>query len=524
MVIQNKTVLQFRNISLSFGDKTLFSSISGSIIALDKIGLIGNNGCGKSSLLKIFNETIKPNSGVLEKTGTTEYVSQIDLNMYRREIFLYKYIEDSYEEWWEVLYEYERLFGKTIVENRVVGTLSGGELVKVNIAMALAKKPDILLLDEPTNHLDLKSIKELVVLLNDIDIPFIVISHNVDFLNKVVKTIWEIDNKNLLVHGGNYNFYSEQKRLTQEAKLRKYEQNMKELKKIERVKMQENIRAQRSKKVGMDIGKKHDRRTDRFATGFFKNSSEKSGAQKKAKLEHKEEELTDRMKRFKIVRRKNIYLDLQSEQKSGLIISITDAKLLLPNKSLLINDINLNIYHQDRIAILGDNGSGKTTFVKQLSFGDHPLLQGKVKHGAEYKILYVDQKYDLVKPELAITENIQLVNPSINYENIRRVLGNMGFSSDFDTNKTAKDLSGGETARLAFAMATNSNVDILVLDEPTNNLDIESISVIVEALSNYRGTLIVISHDLNFLTSINIEKYLEIRNKLINPKYLDDFV
>lgn len=524
MNIQNKAFLQFYNLSLSYGDKSLFKSISGSIVKKDRIGLVGINGSGKSSLLKILAGLIGPNSGFVSKVGTIEYVAQIDLDLYRKEIQIYKYIETSFDEWWQVLSEYESLFGKTLEENRIVSTLSGGELVKLNITIALIKKPDILLLDEPTNHLDLKSLNEVENLLNNINIPFILVSHNVNFLNQVVKTIWEIENQKIVVYGGNYSFYSEQKGLIQDARLRQYEEKRKELKKLERVKTQEQKRAQRSKKVGTDISKKHDRSTDRFATGFFKDAAENRGAQKKALLESKEKEITDSMNQLKVDKRKNIYLDLQSEQKNGLIISISNGELLLPNKSLLLKDLNFNIYHQNRIAILGENGSGKTTFVKQLSFNNHSLLSGVIKYGAEYKTLYVDQKYDLITPELTITENIQSANPSINYENIRRVLGNMTFSSDFDINKTAKDLSGGETARLAFAIATNSNVDVLVLDEPTNNLDIETVEVISEALKDFTGTLIVISHDIHFLKNIDIKKFLEIKNKSLILKTIDNLI
>lgn len=524
MNIQNKAFLQFNNLSLTFGDKNLFNSISGSIVKKDRIGLVGINGSGKSSLLKILAGLVEPSSGFINKAGTIEYVAQIDLDLYRKEIPIYKYIETSFDEWWQVLSEYERLFGKALEENRIINTLSGGELVKLNISIALVKEPDILLLDEPTNHLDIKSLIELENLLKNINIPFVVVSHNVNFLNKVVKTIWEMDSQKIFVYGGNYDFYAEQKELSKEAKLRQYEEKRKELKKLERIKTQEQKRAQRSKKVGTDISKKHDRSTDRFATGFFKDAAENRGAQKKVMLESKEKEITDSMNQLKVDKRKNIYLDLKSEQKNGLIISISKGELLLPNKSLLLINLNFNIYHQDRIAILGENGTGKTTFVKQLSFNNHTLLSGVIKYGAGYKTLYVDQKYDLVTPELTIRENIQSANPSINYENIRRVLGNMTFSSDFDINKTAKDLSGGETARLAFAIATNSNADVLVLDEPTNNLDIETVEVISEALKNFKGTLIVISHDIHFLNNIDIKKFFEIKNKSLILKTIDNLV
>ncbi len=515
MNVLNKTKLQFSNLSLAYGDKILFDSISGSILEKDKIGLIGINGSGKSSLLKILAGINESKKGFLVKAGTVEYVAQLDLELYRRKIPLYQYVEETIDEWWFALSEYKKLFNKSLEENRIINTLSGGELVKLNISIALMKKPDILLLDEPTNHLDLGSLKELENLLNNISIPFVLVSHNVNFLNKVVKTIWEIDNQKITVYGGNYDFYSEQKKINWEAKSRLYEEKRKELKKLKRSEIQERKRAQRSQKVGKEIGRKHDRSTDRFATGFFKNSSEKSGAKRKVMFDDKKNELEEKLKKLKSIQRKNIHLDLQTSMKSGLIISISNGKITLPDNTVLIDQLDFGLYHKDRFAIFGDNGSGKTTFVKQLIYKNHPLLSGDIKEGFEYKTLYVDQKYDLIKPEQSVVENIKSANLSISYENIRKILGNMNFSDDFDINKKAKDLSGGETARLAFAIATNSSIDLLVLDEPTNNLDIETVDTISYALKLFEGALVIISHDIDFIEKIGIENILEIKNKIL---------
>ncbi len=524
MNIQNKTLLQFSDLSLSYGDKTLFNSISGSIVATDRIGLIGINGSGKSSLLKILAGLIKPDFGQVNKVGLIEYVPQIDLDLYKKDEPLYKHIENLYEEWWLVLSKYEELFESTLEENRIIKTLSGGELVKLNISIALVRNPDVLLLDEPTNHLDLNSLKKLVKLLKNIDIPFVIVSHNISFLNQIVNIIWEIDKEELLVYGGNYDFYKVEKDKMIKAQIDQYEVEKKKLKKEKLALQKANIQYAKKQAKLTRMARTNDRSLPKIVRNAIKLKVQTNYGVNKIKKEKNIEEVNQKVKELEIRKRKNLYLDLISEPKSGLIISISNGKLKLPNSTILVDEINLSLYHKDRLAILGNNGSGKTTFVKQLVYNHHPMLSGNIKYGSEYKVLYVDQKYDLVKVEQTITENIQSANPSINYENIRRVLGNMNFSSDFDINKTAKDLSGGETARLAFAIATNSSIDMLVLDEPTNNLDIETVEVISQALRYFKGTLIVISHDIHFIKSIRIEKVLEIKNRRIISKTINNLV
>lgn len=228
------------------------------------------------------------------------------------------------------------------------------------------------------------------------------------------------------------------------------------------------------------------------------------------------EKLSIDLQKLKIKKRKNIYLELPCKERSGLVVSINSGLLILPSGIELLSEIDLKVHHDDRIAILGNNGSGKTTLVKQLIYCTHPLLQGEIKYGAKYNTLFVDQKYDLIKPEMSIYQNLHENNQVLSNENVHRVLSNLGFSKDHDIEERAKTLSGGETARLAFAIATSSNIDMLILDEPTNNLDTETVQVISDALQGFRGTLIVISHDMHFLRSIGIQRYYTIEEKKLN--------
>jgi ATPase subunit of ABC transporter with duplicated ATPase domains len=520
MRTKQKTLLQFNNLSLSYGDNVILNGISGSIKVNDRIGLIGINGSGKSSLLKILTEQIKPDSGTIQSKARIEYSPQLNLEMYRTDEPLYKYLQKRDEQWWNVLIKHEEIFGISLNENQPLNTLSGGELIKVNLSLVLAQDPDIVLLDEPTNHLDLKSLEELNKVLNNLEIPYIIVSHNTDFVNKTVNTIWELKDGKLKIYGGNYEFYKEQKSHELEAKKRKYKAKKKEIQKLEKSLENEQRRAQRSYRTGRKFAKFGG--TDGFAQTYLTDKAEKSAATNRSNLLSKKAEARKEMEGYKADKRKPVYLDFYTKPKNGLIIRIKNGKLSVNNSTTLLEELNFTIHHGDRIAILGDNGSGKTSLVKEFNYKGQKFLTGNIGYGEEYKTLYVDQQYDVVQPNLTVIENILKYNRKINYENARRILGNLSFPMDYDINKKAKKLSGGEVARLAFAIATSSKVDLLVLDEPTNNLDIETVGVIADTLVEFQGTLVVISHDISFLKRINIKNVYEIKNSSLNETDLDN--
>lgn len=507
MNLQKKTLLQFNNLSINFDYKAILDDVSGAILDNSKIGLVGINGSGKSTFLKALAGILPSYEGGISTNQSVEYVQQIDLEAYRLDEFLYSYLESLFPEWWNALSIYEDIFGKALSEGMKVKNLSGGELVKLHISVALAKSPQILLLDEPTNHLDLSSLRKLEKFLKSTDIAFIIVSHNVQFLNKVIEEVWELNEGKISVFGGNYDFYRQKKVEEIDSKKRQYEVKKKEQRKLLVSARKDRDRSLRNLKKGAMM---HSPGEDKFFKGFFGNNSQKKAGKNKLAFDNKQEELSKDLERLKIKERKLIYLDLNINRKKGLVISISDGKLTLPNDKILISDINVSLYHGERIAILGENGSGKTTLSKQLEYNNNSLLKGDINYGSKYKTLFVDQKYDVVSPDLTLIENLRERNKSINYENSRRLLSNLGFLDESVINRKAKTLSGGETSRLAFAIATSAVIDVLILDEPTNNLDIETVEVISEALASYDGTLIVISHDVGFLKNINIDKYYSI--------------
>jgi len=524
MNLQKQTLIQFNNLFVKYSETPILDNISGSVCVGDKIGLIGINGSGKSTLLKCIGNIAKPNSGNIFTNSTIEYVPQLDLDLYRSDMRLFEYLENQHEDWWLVFKQYENLFQSQLSESRIVSTLSGGEIVKLNIATALSNSPHLLLLDEPTNHLDLKSLQQLETALLNSSTAFVIVSHNINFLNSVVNIIWEIDKGKLNVFGGNYDFYFSEKERVIQSRLDQFEVVRKKIRKEKEALLNANARFQ--KKLGKlkRMAKTNDRSIPKIVRNGIKMKVEKGFGINKIKKESAIEDLTNDLNKLKIINRKNVYLELSNEKKSGLIVSLEKCTLILPNHVHLIDDINFTIHYGDKIAILGNNGSGKTTFVNQLVYEKHDSLRGTVKYGHPYITLFVDQKYDFINPEKTILENIQASNKNINYENIRRILSNLGFSFEYNINVKASTLSGGETARLAFAMATSSNIDLLILDEPTNNLDIETVRVISESLCEFQGTLIVISHDIHFLKDINTNKVYVITDKKLTSESLDNLI
>jgi len=475
--------------------------ISGSIVDGNRIGLIGVNGSGKSSLLQCIAGLTDKYTGDIVRNCSVEYIPQLDFELYRKDVPLHQYLGDIYEDWWKVFREYEKLFKSKLEDDRILSTLSGGEIVKLSLALALVKSPEVILFDEPTNHLDLNSLKALRSVLINANFSFVIVSHNINFLNSTANTIWEIEKGNLNIYGGNYKFYKEEKNNLVVKQKEEINALNKEINKLQKVSSHKYSQAR-------SLHKKVSSRNPYVRKLAGKKS--RNAKILKTETEKKTIELIEKKKKLL---NKNAYIDLNTEQKSGLILSINKGWLILPNNQELIKDMDMNIYHENRIAILGDNGIGKTTLIKQLDYNKNKLIKGDITYGSEYKTVYVDQNYDLVHPEKSIFENIPVNNKLITYENVRKVLGNVCFPSDWDIQKTVSTLSGGETARLAFAIATSSDIDLLILDEPTNNLDIDTVEVISKSLREFNGTLIVISHDMHFLKEVDIKDLYIIKNR-----------
>lgn len=505
---------QTKNLSfeLPHTGEVLFENIDLSIEAGDKIALVGRNGSGKTTLLKILNGELQPTTGEIKFKGITATVSQLNFDQITSNQPIYEFIQAQHEEWWKVTEILEQKFKLTMDDlDRAINSLSGGELVKMNLAIALAKKPDILLLDEPTNHLDIESIEILRGFLEDFEGGFVIVSHNRFFLDLVVNEVWELDEKTVRRFGGNYSDYNLQKETISQGKARDLEAAQKELKKARRAKQAEEKRAARSNKEGKKA--KADRSMSSYERGWFAEKASQSAGKKGSAAAKKIEDAANKVEGLKTRKSKRAYIEIQSENARINIINLDNVDVSLGNTTL-IGNINLSIKYGDRIVITGPNGSGKTTLVKTIQgLGGYTETVGEVKRNENASILYMSQKYDIVDPNLSLVENMQKANPLLSYEEARRYLGNVLFYQTEDVEKLAGTLSGGETARLSFAMITSFPVSILILDEPTNNLDIETLEIITDSLNNFPGAILLISHDIDLMQDLNIEQAYKIENK-----------
>jgi len=513
-----KTLLQTNNIFFESDAHSLLEGITLSLLRGDRIALIGKNGSGKSTLLKILAGLLQPTKGSIHASGLTYYLPQFDLELLQKEQSLYDYLSGECEEWWQVLLVLEKYFAMPNVDAaKLLKDFSGGEVVKIHLAIALVLSPDILLLDEPTNHLDLQSQDILKGILEEFVGAYIIVTHNEFFLHAVARKVWEIEERKVTVWGGSYAQYLEERQRLLDAKTRQYEVKKKEMKKVKESIAREEIRAARSKRIGREV--KSGRSMDRFATSYFGNKASASAGDNKQKLTGLLADKKQDMEVLKVSVSRPAVLSLHAGKRGkNTLLKIAEGLLHIGESGISIEGISLTLTYGDRVLFSGKNGSGKSSLIKGILQNDKDIfLDGEVYMAADMKAMYLSQKYEIVKPELSVMENMLRVSTTISYEEVRKQLGNMLFFGKENIEKKAAVLSGGEIARLAFAMITVSPIDLLILDEPTNNLDIQTVNAITTSLQEFQGSIIVISHDIEFLHAIGIETaYLLYEGKFLS--------
>jgi ATPase subunit of ABC transporter with duplicated ATPase domains len=516
MSIDRQPYLIAENLSYTLDStEPLFQEIHLSLSANDRIALVGSNGIGKSTLLKLLSGQIQPTQGLLTRQGSTYYLPQISTirDAIQAEP-VFDFLNKISSEWWEIEQRLETTFNTSLDLSIPMQDLSGGELTKLFLAVGLARSPDLLLLDEPTNHLDYQALEELRQVLCQFAGAFVIVSHKPFFLDQVTRTTWELTSEGLQVYGGNYSLYREQKRLEQAAKVRSHETARKELKRAKAAAVREQERAAQSSHNGRKRELSND--LPRIVAGAWKRKAEVTAAKLKSQHESAIADATQKVSATKVKTHKTTNIQLtEKSQKSRTLIEVNHATLWIENR-LLLKDIQIQVASCDRLAIAGVNGSGKSSLAKAI-LGTDPAatLQGDVRL-ATMKTVYLDQSYALVDRTQTVLENMQRANPALNYQLLRQQLGHFLFFND-TVYKSASVLSGGELARLAIAMITVSELDLLILDEPTNNLDITTVDQMVEALNDYQGALWVISHDLDFLSRIGITRSFQLKQQTLQP-------
>lgn len=482
----------------------------------DKIALVGANGSGKTTIMKLITKELTPTKGAVEVHGNVVYLPQVHFDL-PKEKELYEFMSTFTDNWWEVLEYAQAKFGlKELSPNQKIGSLSGGELMKVYLSQFLMKQPDILLLDEPTNHIDILSLEVLIKTLKEFPGTVICASHDTFFINQFANRVVEIDNRELIAYGGNYDFYVSQKLVMDNAHgrhvfaLRQKENRLRRALKIE------SKRAQRSVEKGISL--QGDRSMARIQKGYFKDKAMKSTAKITASLENKKERVYQKIKGMeKFVPKKVSFLFADRDAPHDLLFAIKDGTLTVDGHTLLTN-IDMTIKRGERITLLGRNGAGKTLLMKAILGVETERIQlsGEVFRGenmSEYigqdfgKIvsLYKDSEQDLVDAFDGEKQNV--------YKNLVGILG----LSAMDVFREVESFSGGELTKLLLLDLSNKPLDMIILDEPTNHLDIISQNSLITALQQFQGTLLVTSHKLGFLAALGLHRAYVLAHGTVSP-------
>lgn len=522
--------IQLNHITKAYSQDIILDDITMKITDGEHIAIVGENGCGKSTLLKIIAklEPCQEGEVLISKQTTIAYLHQ-QFDCY--EGIVLEYLMQAYQEVAKIQEQMQALedrmqtanaselevqlrkygnlqerfehmegyqlmtFVEQIAQGLQIGhllkrqyaTLSGGEMARVNLARQLLCKPDVLLLDEPSNHLDFAGIRWLENYLINLKETVIIVSHDRTFLNHTVKKIYEISWGELQMYQGNYDTYRKQKQERFLLLQQNYEEQQKEIKK-----MQDTIR--------------------RFRQWGHEGDNEKF--YKKAKMLEKRLENLERIKR-PLQLQKSMHIELNEKQQSSKkVLELKDISKSYGIK-VLFDQMSASIYWRERIAICGENGTGKSTLIKMI-MQEERMDQGDIMIAPTIEIGYLPQMIRFPKEDqtILITAQYEL---KMNEEDTRRYLIRFGFDH-MDMSKRLSMLSGGERTRLKLAFILSREVNMIIFDEPTNHLDVSSIEIIETVLNNYTGTLLVVSHDRYFIQSScnkvwmikggNIQEYL----------------
>jgi len=519
-------VLSCSNISISFGTDQILEDVSFNISHDDRVGLVGVNGAGKSTLFKILAGELQPDSGeiftakgnrigYLEQNSFLEssktlwdeliscYSQIIDMEKHIRQLEKEISIEKDSQRLASVMKEYDALLvrfenmggyeynsrvkgvlhGLGFDENefsRKVSTLSGGQKTRLALAKLLLEEPDVLLLDEPTNHLDMDALEWLEDFLKSYKKAILVISHDRYFLDAVTGRTIELENCHCKVYNGNYTFYIKQKMQEREIQQRHYEQQQKEIARIE---------------AFIEQQKRWNRERNIIAA----QSRQKAlGRMEKV---NKPDNLPGRIKlKFK-----------SGIPSSNDVLSVENLTMEYPGNPLFSN-ICFNLRKNEKAFILGPNGCGKSTLLKLL-VGKLMPVSGSIEYGHNIRVAYYDQEFSELDENNTIIEEVWNGNEELNQTQIRNVLASFLFRGE-DVFKRISVLSGGEKSRVALAKLILSDANFLILDEPTNNLDINSREVLEEALQEFDGTILAVSHDRYFVNKL-ATRILEFKNNSV---------
>ncbi|MHA4846019.1 ABC-F family ATP-binding cassette domain-containing protein [Flavitalea antarctica] len=528
-------MLNLQNITYSHPNKDLlFNNLSFSVNQNSKIALIGNNGSGKSTLLQIIAGVLHPTDGSVQSASKPYYIPQlfgqfneftvaqalaIDRQLQALHDILRGDVSDEnlsvLDDNWTIEERCESALAHWGLESldpwQKMKYLSGGQKTKVFLAGIDIHNPGIILLDEPSNHLDIAGRKLLYDFIASVNATLVVVSHDRKLLN-IPDTVYELTKKGITIYGGNYDFYSQQKSIeanAAEQDLRNLDKSLRKAKEVERdsIERQNKLNA-RGKKKQEKSG------VPTIAMNTLRNNAEKTTARIKDVHAEKVGMISEERN---VLRSALAGMDKMRFGFSNT--SLHTGKILFEAKEINFGygksriwkkDLTLHIKSGERVSIKGLNGSGKTTLIKIIS-GELQSSVGTV-HRAINEAVYIDQEYSLIDNQLTVFEQALAFNNSgLQEHEIKIRLNRFLFSKEFWDKKCA-GLSGGEKMRLMLCCLTISQnaPDIIFLDEPTNNLDIQNIKILTDAVNEYAGTIVVVSHDEYFLEEINVIRTIDL--------------
>jgi ATP-binding cassette subfamily F protein 3 len=525
-------LLQVNQLSKYYGADLILSNIKLELQSRDRVALVGRNGAGKSTLLKIIaghlsfddGELIKPkevtigylaqNTGLEsnlsiwdEMLSVFEHVRNMEKSLrnleeqiadpstfnnpakYERTLKEYDQLQIKFKE--QGGYQYEAdirsvLHGLNFHDSSaMIASMSGGQKTRLALGKLLLTKPDILILDEPTNHLDIETLSWLEQYLQGYDGAILIVSHDRYFLDKVVTQVYEVSRHQIRKYPGNYSSYLDQKAANYEREMKLYEKQQQEIADLQ---------------------------------DFIQRNLARASTTKRAQSRRKQLDKMDRMDR-PLGDEKSASFSFEIEKQSGNDVLTVDSLSVGYNDKKVSERISFRISRGDSIALVGPNGIGKSTLLKTI-IKKQPALAGAFSYGSNLSIGYYDQEQAELTSNKRVLNELWDVYPLKTEKEIRTTLGNFLFSGD-DVLKIVSTLSGGEKARLALAKLMLEKANLLILDEPTNHLDLDSKEVLENALIDYPGTILFVSHDRYFINRI-ATKIIELSSEGC-MEYLGDY-
>ncbi|GAA4452382.1 ABC-F family ATP-binding cassette domain-containing protein [Nibrella saemangeumensis] len=502
-------MISINNLSYYLGSRALYENASLHIKPNQKIGLIGLNGTGKSTLLRLIIGEYQPDGGNISKAGdctigflnqdllsyqTDDSILSVAMQAFERQNELQKRIDELLHEM-EVNYrdelvdklgkvqdEFAALDGYSIQSraeeileglgfstddlHKPLRQFSGGWRMRVILAKLLLQRPSLLMLDEPTNHLDLPSIQWVEKYIQNYEGAVIVVSHDREFIDNVVDTIVEVSGAKLNFYAGNYSFYVEEKALRNEIQQGAYENQQAKI-----------------------------RQTERFIERFKAKATKAKQAQSRVKMLEKME-LVDAV----IDENARVNFRFNFSQQPGRHILHLDHISKAYGDKVILRNTTARLERGDKVALIGANGRGKSTLLRIIAGGEPIQGERRLGHNVLFSF-YAQHQLESLHVEDTMLEELKHANPTKTEGELRGVLGCFLFSGD-DVFKKIKVLSGGEKSRVALAKVLLSQANFLLLDEPTNHLDMQSVNILIQALDQYEGTYVVVSHDRYFVSQI----------------------